>query len=421
MVVVRQLSTSGRKIRRPTHTWNTIQHPWCITPFMIAPVIPGETLRNAVFQSRCVSSPIKNDMIGWWCEHYVFYVKLRDLEGRDHITEMFTDLDWTKGVLADNDANAWMYHNGRNRINWPKLCLERVTATYFRDEDEPVWTGGAAYYGLPLAKANTSSVFDSIMSEGDYQPLSDIDVDANADGTITAGEVEDARRQWELLRHMNLTEATYEDFIRSYGVQGRVAEEVDPHRPELIRYEKSWTYPSNTVEVDGIRSVVSWSQNFRADKDRFFKEPGFIFGVTVFRPKIYLGNQSAAAVSLLDHIQTWLPAVLRDDPTTSLVHVEDGTGPVDDDPTGYFVDIRDLFLHGDQYINHAGDANKVAFPKATNFDKEYVGEADIEGLFVGATAAERVLRQDGICTMMIASAENRDLTATTGASTVVTS
>lgn len=417
MVMVSKLSTAGRKIRRPTHTWNTRQHPWAITPFMIAPVIPGETLRNAVFQARCVSSPIKNDMIGWWCEHYVFYVKLRDLDDRDHLTQMFVDMDWSKGALADNTADPNYYHNGRGRINWAKLCLQRVTETYFRDEGED-WMAGS-YLGLPLAKANTSSVFDSIMSEEDYMPLGDIDVDANDDGTITAAEVEDARRQWELLRHMNLTEATYEDFIRSYGVQGRVAEQVDPHRPELVRYEKSWTAPSNTVEVDGVRSVVAWSQNFRADKDRFFKEPGFVFGVTVFRPKIYLGNQSAAAVSLLDHIQTWLPAVLRDDPTTSLVHVPDGTGPIATDPTGYFVDIRDLFLHGDQWINHAGDANKAAFPKATNFDKEYVAATDIEGLFVGTTADTRVLRQDGVCTMMIASAESRDLTATTGAATLV--
>lgn len=418
MVSVRTVSTAGRKIRRPTHTWNTVQHPWAITPFMIAPVIPGETMRNAVFQARAVSSPIKNDLIGWWLEHYVFYVKIRDLEARDDLTEMFVQPDWQiPAGLKDNTANPLLYHNGRNRINWPKLCLERVVQEYFRDEDEPVYAG--TYAGLPLAKANTESVFDSLMSEDDYNVPGDVDVDADEDGIITAREVEEAKRQWELLRSMNLTEATYEDFIRSFGIRGKVTEKVDPHRPELIRYEKSWTYPSNTVEVDGIRSVASWSQNFRADKDRFFPEPGFIFGVTVFRPKIYLANQSAAAVSLMDHIQTWLPAVLRDDPTTSLIHVPDGTGPITDDPAGYFVDIRDLLLRGDQWVNHALYTNGVAFPKATDFDKEYVAAADITGLFPGATDAERVLRQDGIATFMIASAESRDLTARTGASTLV--
>lgn len=412
------LPTSGRKIRRPVHTFNTQQNPWAITPYLIAPVIPGETMKSAMQQARAISKPIKNDMIGWWLEHYLFYVKLRDLDGRDDLTEMFVKPDWTPGALVDNVANADYMHNGRNRLNYPKMCLKRVVEEYFRDEGE-AWDI-ATYGGLPLAKTNIDGVFHSIMSEGDYQTPGEIDVDIDNDGTITAAEVEDARRQWELLRQMNLTEATYEDFIRASGVRGAVAETVDPHRPELVRYEKQWTYPANTVEVAGIRSVASWTSNLRADKDRFFKEPGFLFGVTVARPKVYLGNQSAAAVSLLDHIQTWLPAVLRDDPSTSLTYVPDGTGPVTTEPTGYFVDIRDLFIHGDQWVNHADYINGVALPSATNFDKEYVSAADIEGLFVGATAADRVIRQDGICTFMIASAETRDHTARTGRAIDVT-
>lgn len=417
--MVTRLPTSGRTIRRPTHTFNTIQHPWCITPFLIAPVIPGETMRSAVMQSRAISSPIKSDMIGWWLEHYFFYVKIRDLDARDDLTQMFVDPDWTiPTALKDSTADAKYYHNGRARINWAKLCTARIVEEYFRDEGE-AWDT-ATYQGLPLAKMNTESVFDSVMSEDDYTIPGDVDVDADADGTITAREVEEAQRQWELLRSMNLTEATYEDFIRSFGVKGRAIENVDPHRPELIRYEKSWTYPANTVEVAGIRSVASWSASLRADKDRFFSEPGFIVGLTVARPKVYLTNQTGAGVALLDHIQTWLPAVLRDDPSTSLVHVPDGTGPIGTDPTGYFVDIRDLYIRGDQFVNHTAYINGVALPKATNFDKEYAASADIEGLFVGTTAADRVVRQDGIATFMIASANAKDYTARTGASVNVT-
>lgn len=416
---VSNLAQAGRKIRRPEHKWNTIQNPWAITPFLIAPVIPGETMRSAVAQYRAISMPIKNDMVGWWLEHYFFYVKVRDLTDREQLTQMFVNPDWEiPAGLKDNTANPDYYHNGRNRINWPKLCLQRVVETYFRDEGE-AWNLNT-YDGLPLAKNRTASVFDSIMSQDDYTVPGDIDVDIDGDGTVTAGEVEEARRQWELLRDMNLTEATYEDFIRSFGVQGKVAETVDPHRPELIRYDKSWTYPANTVEVAGIRSVASWSNTLRADKDRLFKEPGFIFGVTVARPKVYLGNQTGAAVSLLDHVQTWLPAVLRDDPTTSLVHVPDDTGPLGAGPVGYFVDIRDLYLHGDQWVNHTLYANGVALPSSVNFDKEYVSAADIEGLFVGTTAADRVIRQEGIATFMIASAETKDYTATTGKSIDIT-
>lgn len=414
VVRVSKLPQAGRKIRRPTHPWNTVQYPFAITPFMIAPVLPGETLRNAVVQSRAVSAPIKNDMQGWWLEHYLFYVKVRDLDDRDDLTQMFVnpELELRGTALGDNTANPLYYHNGRGRVNWVQRCLKRVVEEYFRDEGE-AWDI-ATYKGLPLAKTNTSSVFDSLMSEADYAVPGDIDLDLDGDGETTAREAEEAMRQWELLRAMNLTEATYEDFIRGAGVQGDVGGEVDPHRPELIRYEKSWAYPSNTVEVAGVRTVCSWSQNFRADKDRFFKEPGFVFGVSVWRPKFYLANQTAAGVGLLDHVHTWLPSVLSNDPASSMVHVPDGTGPLGTDASGYFVDIRDLYLHGDQFVNHANPINSAAIPSATNFDKEYVSAADIEGLFPGATDPLRQLRQDGICTMMIASANTKDYTQTTG-------
>lgn len=414
-VQVTPVARQGRKIRRPTHTWNTVQHPFAITPFMIAPVIPGETLRNAVVQSRAVSAPVKNDMIGWWLEHYLFYVKVRDLNPRDDLTNMFVDPNWDKAALVESTANPLYYFNGRGRINWSKLCLQRVVEEYFRDEEEP-WDI-ATYGGLPLAKINTSSIFDSIISEDDYADI-DVDLDIDGDGTIMASEADEAFRQWELLRSMNLTEATYEDFIRSYGVQG-VAADLNPHRPELIRYEKSWSYPSNTVEVSGVRTVCSWSQNFRADKDRFFKEPGFVFGVTVWRPKLYIGNQSGAAVSLLDHLHPWLPAVLQGDPHTSLIHVPDGTGPMETDPKGYYVDARDLYVHGDQWVNHSlpDVVSKATIPSPVDFNKEYVTSSDIEALFVGTEGPEdRMLRQDGIATMMIASANAKDFTATSGAS-----
>ena len=63
-----------RKMRRPRHDFNVRHMPFCITPFAIAPVLPGETLKDGNLQSRAVVDPIKNPLIGWWLEHYVFYV-----------------------------------------------------------------------------------------------------------------------------------------------------------------------------------------------------------------------------------------------------------------------------------------------------------------------------------------------------------
>ena len=70
---------------------------------------------------------------------------------------------------------------------------------------------------------------------------------------------------------------------------------------------KSWQYPSSTVDaVSGVpTSAVSWGVSERLDKDRYFKQPGFIFGVSVARPKVYLGNQRGPGVHLMQDGISW--------------------------------------------------------------------------------------------------------------------
>ena len=77
-VQVANLAQQRRVTRRPQHTFQLRHRPWEIQPFMLAPVLPGETMQNLLLQARVVTDPIKNPLIGWWCEHYVFYVKHRD-------------------------------------------------------------------------------------------------------------------------------------------------------------------------------------------------------------------------------------------------------------------------------------------------------------------------------------------------------
>ena len=41
----------NRKLRSPDHSWLLRQRPFVITPCLIAPVLPGETLKSATFQA----------------------------------------------------------------------------------------------------------------------------------------------------------------------------------------------------------------------------------------------------------------------------------------------------------------------------------------------------------------------------------
>lgn len=396
----------GRVMRYPQHPFQLRTRPWTINPFFVAPVLPGETMKNLLLQSRVVTQPITNPLIGWWNEYFFFYVKHRDLDEREEFESMVLDPAWDPSSVEASGADPATYFYGSG-INWVQKCLERICAddcAYFRNTGE-AWDV-ATIDGLPLASITGNTVWDSLVSDTDLGDLADVDVDANADDTITASEVDAAMRQYQLLVAGGLTDMTYNDYLRTYGVR---PQREEAHIPELVRFVRQWQYPSNTIDpADGSpSSAVSWTIAERADKDRFFKEPGFLFGVTVTRPKVYLSGQKGSVTSLMGDVYSWLPAVLADDPRTSFKQAADGAaaGPLGDvtDAGGYWFDVKDLLLYGEQYVNFSvatAGANMVALPTA-GLQKRYVSEADTDGFFVSGDSAGGV-RQDGIVHLTIA-------------------
>lgn len=391
----------NRVSRRPVHTFYTQHHPFQIQPMMIAPVLPGETLNSLLLQARAVTDPINDPFMGWWHEFYFFYVKQRDLDGREDFTAMHLDRDYDLSAY-DSAADPATYH-GRTTIDWTKLCLARVVDQYFRNEGE-AWND-FMIDGLPAASINSESWLNSAMNAADFV-TDDVNVDLNADTDIMASEVSEAMRMYQWQRANNLTEMSYEDFLRSHGVRTPAAE---LHRPELVRYIRDWTYPTNTVDpaTGTPASAVSWAIQERADKDRFISEPGFLFGVTVTRPKVYLSNQNGAAISMLNNALSWLPAIMAEDPYTSLKQFANTEGPVSGvaDADGYWIDVRDLFLYGDQFLGSSvtgafSSLNTVALPAST-LQRRYPTLTDVEGLFKGETAVTQTVRQDGIVSLNI--------------------
>lgn len=400
-VALRDVGRVGRSLRNPAHSWQVRQKPFLLQPICFAPVLPGETLKNLLFQARVVTEPIKNPLIGWWCEYYWFYVKHRDLAGASDFMGMMVNPGQSMSGQVTAAASVPLYRT-TNQINWQQQCLDAIVDAYFRGEGE----APADIDGLPVVGINHNGWWDSAKTLSAYT-VGDINVDLNANSTITASEVQRALMQWEFLRANNLTEMTYEDYLRSYGV--RVQEEVT-NVPELIRYTREWSYPTNTINpTDGTpTSAVSWAVSERADKDRFFKEPGFIVGLSVVRPKVYLSEQRCAAINLLSDAYAWLPAIMREDPATSIRQIAAGAGSIwPDQSTAFWVDIRDLFLYGDQFVNFslsATDAGFVALPSADTTNLRYPSNADILGLFVGTTPTALV-KQDGIAKFSILGAQ----------------
>lgn len=398
-----------RRPRRPQHKFNLVSKPYQIVPFMIAPVLPGETMQNLLLQSRVVSDPIKNRLIGWHKEYYFFYVPhlafgAEDGFDPDGLLKAMV-LDPTTDVSnlqnAEDNLPTYAYAGGMSFVD---ACLSVVTKEFFRNEDDPYIPELGAY---PPAQIDQQQWFNSIKQElvGTEDP--DLPgIDEMEDMNVIPG-FETAYAQWEIMRDAGMVDVDYDDFIRSYGVSVPKSQEVDKEeetrfRPELIRFSRSWTYPSNTIDpTDGsATSAVSWSIAERADKKRFFKYPGFIFGVTVTRPKVYLGNQYGSAVGLLNDAYSWLPGVLYGQSYTSVRQVAgaavNDAGIVRGQSQDVWIDVKDLFLYGDQFINHAPtveSSHALALPDG-DAGLRFPTEAMVNELFVGPLLQS--IREDGV-------------------------
>lgn len=397
---------SGRVSRRPQHTFQIEAKPWEIEPFMIAPVLPGETMENLLLQARVVSDPIKSRLLGWWQEHYFFYVKHRDLPERDQFVDMMVNPNWDSGTVWSATDDAARYYeggtgSGEKYINWLTKCMERIVFHYFRDEGDDA-VNHLIRNGHYAAKAFGNSWMQSMQPEAAVS-WTDVSISTAGDNAFTMAELTNAERMYEWLRSNGATPLSYEDYLRTYGVNIPKAEQE--HTPELIRFARNWSMPISAIDpTDGSpSSAVTWSITERADKDRFFKEPGFIIGVSVTRPKVYKSRQLGYASAMLNNAYAWLPAVLSDDPNTSLKLLPDNNGLLGDftDSGGAWIDVKDLYLYGDQYLGLTltdTDKGLVALPTA-GLNHEYATEAMADSLFVSDTA--EMIRQDGIVSLNI--------------------
>lgn len=398
--IVQQVQRSQRVPRRPRHNFAISQRPYHLQPFMIAPVLPGETLKQLRCQARVVSDPVNNPLIGWWNEKYFFYVKHRDLDARDLLVDMVLNPGQSLASLEEANAASQYYFQG-NAVNWLKLCLKRITEEYFRMEDEP-WNDTNAYYDdLPIATLNDESWLDSayLASDTPAEPIVD---------TGLPDDLDEKRRQWEHLHQYGMTQMSYEQWLETYGVR-LPAEDTELHAPELIRYSRIWSYPSNTINpADGSpSSALSWVDEFSADKDRYFKEPGWIVGISCVRPKVYLGNQKGYAATMLNDAYSWLPSITTGgQPFMSLKPFAYNRGPLasvgSTTASDYWVDVRDLFMHGDQFTNLMAEVNKVSLPNAS-LQRRFPTNADMTALFKTATANK--IKQDGVVALNILGAQ----------------
>lgn len=371
-----------RKMRRPEHRFYQHFLPHVLQPVAFAPVLPGETLKQGLFQARVLSTPVTNRLTGWWFETYTFYCKHRHLQSSSTWTNMMIDLNTSlTPILAASDVTAMGQLTGQTQI--ALFAYRAVVNEFFRGDGEDYTVGGltGTGAGLNFARIRQPGWWDSILPAASLTTLPGGIADDTIGGADLneVGELGQALATWEAFRNMGITNLEYDDWLRSFGV--KIAAPIDD-RPELVRYTREWQEPATTVNVDAtaqrISAVLSWKITERMDKDRLFREPGVLMTCVVARPKIYhsllmtgIGNLASAFGWQTPFSSNPYAAMtpLLNTGMTTLVH-----------------DTRDLYLHGDQFryaargtlpTGFAFDANgRFAYPDLTYINSLFTDGAN---------------------------------------------
>lgn len=412
MQLIHKAAPTDRVGRYPKHNFRVNSLAFTAQPFFIAPVLPGETLSSLFFESRVVTDPVLNSIIGWKKEYYFFYVRMSDLL-QDEFTELFidpTNADLISSTALEVANNVQRTYTAKGGIDYVDRCLTRIVDTYFRDEGEVTadHVTSTTFAGAPIVQIKDRLWMDSLTDNADMPE------GAAISGATDAGDLDRLMDAFEQLRAMGLATMTYEDWLRSYGI---VIPNKDEGKPELIARFTDFQYPTNTINpTNGApTSAVSWVFKNGERKARFFKEPGFLIGISVTRPKVYFGGLAGSLASFMTRAWDWMPNYLETLPETALKSFAADTGPLGDRTSAtnaYWVDMRDLLLYGDQFQNvtafnaapaDVGAQNLLALPPvdASANSAIYPTEAMCKSFFVDAAGTAFYVKQDGYVSLSI--------------------
>lgn len=407
--------------RRPQNPFNVRTLPFQIQPVMMHPVLPGETLKTMLIQAQIWSDPLDGALknTGWWCEYNAFYVKHADLTGYEQsvdglgkdLIDMFVSNE-SLAAHAEADFKPATY-TAKGGVDFLSAAMTRIVDEYFRDEGEAA--GDFVIDGVPICQIygrGRSDVFDKLtpsQAYGDHRQK----LDADDDGTIYVGdEMNRAFQEWAAAHDAGLIDMDYDDWMKTYGgraTPGQVdVDRVDYHRPEDLAYARQFTYPTNTVEpTTGVPAVaVGWRAAHNLRKSFRFDQPGWIIVTQTVRPKVYLENQKGSVASMMMTRDSWLPAILHAESTAGHLLIPEETGPLatvfEDSTDDYMVNIRDLLLYGEQFLNYdPSGAGTVSLPALDNGSaiRRYAGATEAKALF--KDTSDGCFRADGMISLTI--------------------
>lgn len=329
--IEKQGALTARGVRSPSYDYANLSIPYMtLNPVMIAPVLPGDTVKALSFMANIhTDAALAGGLVGAWFESWHFYCRIGDLpDAADYRAAL---------VGAGAFPSAAMI-----RLS----CMEAIYKGHFMDEEEDYGTitGDAWFLKYP--------------GSGWWQSAAD----QAAMDSIPGGS-DEWEGQWHIyqqMRRSRLTTATFEEYLAMQGiaVPPQLRHEHDPEMkvPELLRYSREFAYPQFAgVDGEGNRIFqLRWFINDRLDRARFCAEPGFLVSCIAVRPKVYQQPQATFdALDLMRAPEAWAPTALDTDPHVTLDTIP---GAVFGDTVGgaaAWVDRRDLLLYGDALVGDA--------------------------------------------------------------------
>lgn len=417
-VMVPASRQQARRGRYPSNPFNLIYRPFEIQPCMLHPVLPGESLKSALWQCQTWTDPLISNSknTGWTLEGFLFYVPWECLPGWDAATDgigkdMRDMMVSAESLAAHQDANGntWTYCPPGG-VDYVLEALKRTVECYFRDEGE-AWDKQLSSGSVPMAKLKgrgSRDVLDKLTLASAYADRRQ-DLDFDGDATATVDDMLLAMLEAGAKAQGDFLDMDYADWVRAAG--GRVRQgAIDPdrdsyHEPELLAEFREFTYPTNTVEPStGVPAVAAGWRTVKQLKKAFrFPTWGWILGLMVARPKVYYKNQEGLFAAMMQTRDAWFPPNLDGRQYEPHLLIDDLVGPLAATATeDYYVDLRDLLNYGEQFINYtpaAASAPVATLPEADG-DRHYPTAADAMAVFSDTTNGR--IRSDGVISLQIA-------------------
>lgn len=372
-----------RKKRNPQFPIAGTMRPFGLYPLWATVVLPGETLNMAEMKYRLISMPVKHPLAGAWFETWTVFASLTDLE--EEFAQMFISED-VAATAYQAAADQPRYFTKQGQIQYIKLAMDRVVASYFRDEEEPDALTHTID-GVHMAKRQNWDWAQNLMFKPTTLDAAYLPSAFPEDGTLTP---------LEIMRMAGMSEITYEKYLQQYGVAQKEAAKAS-RVPEIIRYTRDWTTPANTIEATTGRpsSAWAWSSTIKMDKPKRFDEPGFVITFGCVRPKMFDPTLRASMIGELWGFADFFPVYNLEDPAAGLKlitlsdHKVLNVNSATTDPLMY--DHRDLLAHGEAFVNNWSGPYDLPSITSRNLADgqeypavrgQYPASTDIDGLFV---------------------------------------